>query len=363
MKFSLSTILAASAASILLLNNQGANAFAPTQPSFARRAAVVTDSSTSLNAWGLLVKKAKKDDLRKYVEAGIADNVMEKYNFMKETAADMDLSNQTPGPLQDALTRRKGTLTVIAEYKRKIQSGYVADVFDPEVLSPSFREFGASGIAVMADERMGGCSYDDLYKFVEEQRRAMNEVPGPVIVINNDLIIDELQIARTAAVGAKALVITLSVVGEEELPGLLKASKALDLEAIVAVSSAEEAQKAIDLGARLISVIHVVGIDDKVAVVANLVIPEGQQVCTIANILARQDNQLQEIEEAWGVRDKGFNCAWVGEALYKSGSDASEHPGAIIKSMKSKSSLKWASPKANSGRGEGAREYLGDIMM
>jgi indole-3-glycerol phosphate synthase len=367
MKFSFAShVLAASAASILLVN-KSANAFAPSQPSFARAGAVTSErvaSSTSLNAWGALTKKAKKDDLRKYVESGIDDAVMEKYKIIKEKAAGIDLSNQTPGPLQEALTRRKGTLTVIAEYKRKIQSGYVNEIFDPEVLSPSFREFGASGIAVMADERMGGCSYADLAKFVEEQRRAVNEVPGPVMIINNDLVIDELQIARTAAIGASACVITLSIVGEEDLPGLLKATKALDLEPIVAVSSHEEAQRAIDLGARMISVIHVTGVDDKVAVVQGLVIPEGQTVCTIANILARHDNkQLQEIEEAWAVRDKGFNCAWVGEALYKSGSDQSEHPGAIIRSMKSKSSLKWASPKASSGRGEGAREYLGDILM
>jgi hypothetical protein len=137
MKFSFSLFLAASASSILLLNNRS-NAFAPTPPSFAR--AVVTERlSTSLNAWGALTKKAKKEDLRKYVESGIEDEVMAKYNLIKEKAADIDLVNQTPGPLQEALTRRKGTLTVIAEYKRKIQSGYVNEIYDPEVLSPSFR--------------------------------------------------------------------------------------------------------------------------------------------------------------------------------------------------------------------------------
>jgi indole-3-glycerol phosphate synthase len=31
--------------------------------------------------------------------------------------------------------------------------------------------------------------------------------------------------------------------------------------------------------------------------------------------------------------------------------------------MKAKSSVKYASPKARSGKGEGAREYLGDILM
>ena len=72
---------------------------------------------------------------------------------------------------------------------------------------------------------------------------------------------------------------------------------------------------------------------------------------------------LEEVEEAWMCRDRGFNAVWLSDALYKSGSDPGEHPGAIINSCKAKSSVKWASPKARSGKGEGATEYLGDLMM
>jgi indole-3-glycerol phosphate synthase len=70
-----------------------------------------------------------------------------------------------------------------------------------------------------------------------------------------------------------------------------------------------------------------------------------------------------EVEEAWTCRDKGFKSAWISDALYKSGNSEVEHPGAIIKSMASKSSVRWASPVAKSGRGEGAIEYLGNILM
>jgi hypothetical protein len=41
---------------------------------------------------------------------------------------------------------------------------------------------------------MGGCTYEDLKAFVEDQRRSQNLVPGPVQIINSDLIIDELQL-------------------------------------------------------------------------------------------------------------------------------------------------------------------------
>ena len=323
-------------------------AFAPSL-STSTRARPSTRKTTPLFAIGALAKKAKQADLKKFVEGGIDDSIMAVYKKMKAAMGDVDLSNQSPGPLQEALTKRKGTITVIAEFKRRnseAENGYIrTDIFAPELLSPIFREYGASACAVMADERMGGCTYDDLAVMIEEQRRARTEVPGPIPVINNDLIVDELQVARSAAMGCVACVINLAICGPEDTLTLLKASKAANIEAIVAVSSAEEAQQAVDLGARLISVIYVDGVDGKVDVVKDLVVPDGQQVCTIANILARNNKQLQEIEEAWALRDKGFNAVWVGEALYKSGADFSEHPGAIIRSMKSKSSVKWASPK------------------
>lgn len=323
-------------------------------------------SNTALYAIGVLARKAKEADVRKYCQEGVDDATMEQYNLIKAKSSDVDLSCQSPGLLQQALTRRKGTLTLIAEYKRKMdtsKSGYIDDVFDPEILSPTFREFGACGIAVMADERMGGCSYDDLQAFVTEQQRASQEVPGSVAVINNDLIVDEIQIARSVAMGVKGVVLVWEVLGEEKVEELLKACKAVDVEGIVAVSTQEEAQAAINAGARMISVVNVEGAEDKVAVIEGLEIPEGQEVCTIANILARDNKQMEEVQEAWICRDKGFNCVWVSDALYKGGADPSEHPGAIIKSMTAKSSVKWASPKAKSGKGEGAREYLGDILM
>lgn len=328
-----------------------------------------SSTTTSLFAIGILKRKAKEASLKEYIQNGVEDHVMEKYQRLKEQNLEtIDLRahrrDAPKGPLQEQLHRRKGTLTVIAEFKRKNAAiGMIPDLFAPELLSPTFREFGASGIAVLADEKIGGCTYDDLAQFVEEQRRARSEVPGPVTVINNDLIIDELQVARTAAYGAGACVVTLGVVGPEQCELLLRAAVALDLEAIVAVSSAEEAQTAIDLGARMINVVGVEGVDDKVAIVEGLNIPEGEIVTVIASILVKKDKNVQEIEEAWALRDKGFNCAWVGDVLYKAGTDSTETPGSIIKSMKSKSSLKWASPKVYTGRGEGAREYLGDILM
>jgi indole-3-glycerol phosphate synthase len=343
----------------------------PSPSAYGSSSSSSTTTTTSLYAVGALVRKAKEAELRNYIqEHGIDDVIKAHYQTIQKALQNpptLEEHEEVVGPLQERLTRRRGTLTVIAEFKRKLaDSGYLKkpdDVFVPELLSSEFREFGAQGIAVLADDRMGGCSYDDLALFVEDQRRSHMEVPGPVPVINSDVIVDEFQIARTKAVGAAAVVLNLGLLGADDLQKMLTASRALELEAIVAVSSKDEAQQAIDMGARMISVVNVNGAEAKTEVISGLNIPEGATVTTIANIIHRNDKSLGEVEEAWECRDKGFNCAWISDALYKAGNSASEHPGAIIKSMSAKSSVRWASPVAKSGRGEGAREYLGDILM
>ena len=228
-------------------------------PSPTTKAAPISTTSSALYAIGVLAKKAKEATLREYISGGVEDSVMEQYKVIKEALSnddddddDTSAASAEPGPFQQSITKRKGTITVIAEYKRKLSdSGYVQSIFDPEIMSPEFREFGASGIAVMADEKMGGCTYEDLKAFVEEQRRAKNEVIGSVPVINNDLIIDELQIAQSAAYGCKAITLQYDILGEELTTKLLKAARAVNLEVIVAVSSNDEAQSAIDkCGAR-----------------------------------------------------------------------------------------------------------------
>lgn len=304
--------------------------------------------------------------MRKYCEEGPSDSVLALLKKIKDAnnSAEDDTTTDEVGELQSLLTKRKGTITIIAEYKRKLEgSGFLKEILPPETLSPVFREFGASAVAVLADDRTGGCSYDDVVAVVKEQAEAKGEVPGPLPVISSDLIVDEIQIAQAADAGVNAVTVTYGVVGPDKVSQFIKDAKVLGLETIVNVGSAEEAQGAVDAGASIVSVAGVDGVEGKYAVIESLSVPEGRSICTVANILAKDNKALEEVEEAWMCRDRGFNCVWVSDALYKSGNDPVEHPGAIINSMRAKSSVKYASPKARSGKGEGAREYLGDILM
>lgn len=332
-------------------------------PSAPSAPPVPASSSTALGAIGVFVRKAREADVRKYCEAGPPESVLALLQKIKDYDGDGDGASG-PGELQSLLTKRKGTIAVVAEYKRRLEgSGFLSEILPPDILSPVFREFGASAVAVNADERGGGCTYDDIAAVVEEQEEARGDVPGPLPVISSDLVVDEIQIAQAADAGARAVTITYGIVGPDKVAQFIKDARALGLEAVVNVGSAEEAQGAVDAGASIVSVCGVDGAEGKYAAIEGLAVPEGRAVCTIANILAKDNKALEEVEEAWMCRDRGFNCVWVSDALYKSGNDPVEHPGAIIRSMKAKSSVKYASPKARSGKGEGAREYLGDILM
>ena len=78
-----------------------------------------TTTTTTLHAIGVLAKKAKEAELRQFIADGLDDTLMETYQKLKANMANINLDDQTPGPLQQELTKRAGTITVIAEYKHK----------------------------------------------------------------------------------------------------------------------------------------------------------------------------------------------------------------------------------------------------
>ena len=94
-------------------------------------------------------------------------------------------------------------------------------------------------------------------------------------------------------------------------------------------------------------------------------------VCVVARVDARDDQGLEEAEESWELRDAGYDAVWVSDVLYKFGSfsgnlfaSSPDTITSVVKAMKSKASTKFARASgAFSGKGEGAKEYLGDILM
>ena len=133
------------------------------------------------------------------------------------------------------------------------------------------------------------------------------------------------------------------------------------MESVIEVSNLDDIKSAVSsLSAPIILINSADDIETKCSWRSEHIPSDVASVCLIN---ANQNKALEEVEEAWKLRDGGYQAVWVSDCLFKSGSDPTEHAGAIINAMKSKSSVKFASPRSKSGRGEGAREYLGDILM
>ncbi|GMI32810.1 hypothetical protein TrCOL_g9899 [Triparma columacea] len=324
---------------------------------FISRHPVKTSTSTSLFAIGALARKAKEAEVKVYLST-LDDEVVKGHMSTLSNPSSLP----PPELLKTSITKRKGTLTVIAEYKRKLNAeGFVNDIFEPELMSPVFREFGASATAVMTDKRMGGCDYEDLMTVAKEQEESRGDVPGPLPVICSDLIVDKVQIARAKACGAGAINLQLGLLGEEKCKDFMSAAAALSMESVIEVNNLDGIKLAVSsLSAPIILINSADDIETKCSWRSEH-IPE--DVAAVCLINANQNKALEEVEEAWKLRDGGYQSVWVSDCLFKSGGDPTEHAGAIINAMKSKSSVKFASPRSKSGRGEGAREYLGDILM
>eukprot|EP00184_Porphyridium_aerugineum_P007913 CAMPEP_0184692676 /NCGR_PEP_ID=MMETSP0313-20130426/1056_1 /TAXON_ID=2792 /ORGANISM="Porphyridium aerugineum, Strain SAG 1380-2" /LENGTH=377 /DNA_ID=CAMNT_0027150525 /DNA_START=87 /DNA_END=1220 /DNA_ORIENTATION=+ len=271
----------------------------------------------------------------------------------------------------NALRKKKGHLSVIAEIKRKSPSkGKIGDIKSPATLSRLYQESGAACISVLTDFEGFGGTLKDMREVVEEQARHLGDFPGPCPVIRKDFTIDEVQIAEAAVNGASAILLIVSAL-KERTAELLKATHELGLDALVEVHDEEELQIALDSGAELIGVnnrnLRTFEVSLETSARLRKLMPDDKVLVA--------ESGIRDALDAWTLRDMGFNAILVGETLVQaaeiSTTDRRGYVGSfnqakgLIKAFISKGSTQFASPSeaAFYGAGEGARESLGELEM
>lgn len=136
---------------------------------------------------------------------------------------------------------------IIAEVKRASPSrGPLADIVDPAALAVSYQTGGAAAISVLTESRRFGGSLDDLV-----QVREAIEIP----VLRKDFIAEEYQVFEARAAGADLVLLIVAALEQPVLERLYALIGELGMTALVEAHSAEEVERALDLGA------HVVGVN------------------------------------------------------------------------------------------------------
>ena len=321
-------------------------------------------------AISVLARKAKEAAAQK-----LKDEVMEREGdpvgeLLKEAKAGT-LKRRAKGEIFEKV-KSTSALQVVAEYKTKFKKNF--EIPPLTIVSKEVRDSGAVALALNMDGMTGGCSPDDVRAAVTEQSVAKNDFPGPLPVIWTDIVVAEVQLAQAASFGATAITLdagnnladlrqkALNVYGLEPLITVAKDDTMLDRLQGLLFAFDDEAATFLVTG---------FGTED-VDLAKDLVdLCSSHKAAIVIRIEANDDQGLDEAELAWKFRDVGVDAVWASDVLYKFGqfsgvlyAAAPDSITSVIKAMRSKASSTFArAAGAFSGKGEGAKEYLGDLLM
>ncbi|MCP2176891.1 indole-3-glycerol phosphate synthase TrpC [Williamsia maris] len=149
-------------------------------------------------------------------------------------------------PIDANAALRETGIGVIAEVKRASPSrGALANIADPAALAKAYESGGARMISVLTEERRFGGSLDDL-----DAVRAAVDIP----VLRKDFIVGPYQIHEARAHGADVILLIVAALEQNVLASLLDRTESLGMTALVEVHTEEEADRALQAGARVVGV-------------------------------------------------------------------------------------------------------------
>ncbi len=156
------------------------------------------------------------------------------------------LAAAAPEPRDAYTLLRAPGVGVIAEVKRASPSrGSLAEIPDPAALAREYAAGGARCISVLTEGRWFGGSLDDLAAV-----RAAVDVP----VLRKDFVVSSYQVHEARAHGADLVLLIVAALEQNVLTGLLERAESLGMTALVEVHTEEEADRALNAGARVIGV-------------------------------------------------------------------------------------------------------------
>lgn len=140
----------------------------------------------------------------------------------------------------------RDSVHIIAEIKRSSPSrGLLAEIPDPTVLAQVYEAGGASAISVLTEGRRFSGSLEDL-----EAVRASVTVP----VLRKDFIAEPYQVFEARAAGADLVLLIAAALEQPVLAELFDLINQLGMTPLVETHSADEVERALDVGADLVGV-------------------------------------------------------------------------------------------------------------
>src|SRR5882724_6055646 len=227
---------------------------------------------------------------------------------LRRRAAELDREARARTDFRDfrsALHRDDEVFAVIAEIKKASPSaGVIAKSFDPIEIAKDYERGGANAISVLTDAQFFQGKLQDL----ADVRRVVS-----VPLLRKDFILDEIQIAESAANGADAILLIVAALEQKELLVLLDAAATYRLDALVEVHTREELKRALDAGAKI------VGINNRNLATFDVDLAVTEELCREVpdEIVLVCESGIKTLQDVARVKACGADAILVGEALMR----------------------------------------------
>ncbi len=174
-----------------------------------------------------------------------ADLVQRKIDLPLEELQRRAAEQTPPRDLVSAFSPRS-RVHLIAEVKRASPSkGMLAPHIHPVELAQTYEAHGASVISVLTEPH--------FFLGAPEYLTAIKEAVR-IPVLRKDFIVDDYQVYEARAWGADAILLICAILDDNGLRHLLSVAHELRMQCLVEVHSREEAQRAVNAGAKVIGV-------------------------------------------------------------------------------------------------------------
>lgn len=209
-------------------------------------------------------------------------------------------------------------LRVIAEVKRRSPSrGELAADLDPAERAAAYARGGAAAISVLTEPEFFAGSLEDLVAV-----RRVVEIP----VLRKDFIVDEAQLWQSRIAGADAALLIVAALDDSTLSHLIGVAAEAGIDAVVEVHSADEAERAMAAGARIVGVNN----RDLTTFTVDLTTAESLAGAVAHAPVRVAESGIFTAADARRMTAAGYHAVLVGEALV-----LADDPAALVEEFRS----------------------------
>ncbi len=150
-----------------------------------------------------------------------------------------------PRGFEAAIKAATGPALICEVKKASPSKGVIREDFDPVAIARSYETGGATCLSVLTDGP-GFQGSNEIFEAV----RATTNLP----LLRKDFMLDPIQIAESAAMGADCVLIIMGMIDDESAKALFDEANDLGLDALIETHDETELERAIQLGGSLLGI-------------------------------------------------------------------------------------------------------------